>query len=308
MAAELEKLRVAGTVGSSLDAEVEVFSKDEFLEKLKALGEELRFLLITSDAKVKRVSNAAGPPVGAIKVGRDRQGRRRLDPRAGVHRTEMRALLAPSPGCRVQCRAPDDLRALRGQCDRTGRISDASYERPCQPAAGADRESAGCGSPRSSSCLDQLSKPWIVQQPGSCGQSIELLPVFAILRTFNPGAAWSMFADAGGAQRWVFSALALGGVRCVLVYWLRRMALATQTLLATGLTLILGGAHRQCSSTACVSGTSSISSMRTGANRTSRRSTSPTPPSPSARRWWCSMRCANRGARRAAAQASKQAD
>jgi isoleucyl-tRNA synthetase len=59
---------VAGTIGGSLDAEVEVFSKDEFLEKLKAVGEELRFLLITSDAQVKRVSNAAGPPVGAIKV------------------------------------------------------------------------------------------------------------------------------------------------------------------------------------------------------------------------------------------------
>jgi len=28
----------------------------------------LRFLLITSEAKVKRVSNAAGPPVGAVKV------------------------------------------------------------------------------------------------------------------------------------------------------------------------------------------------------------------------------------------------
>jgi isoleucyl-tRNA synthetase len=68
VAQELEKLRVAGTIGGSLDAEVEIFSKDEFLEKLKAVGEELRFLLITSDAKVKRVSNAAGPPVGAIKV------------------------------------------------------------------------------------------------------------------------------------------------------------------------------------------------------------------------------------------------
>ena len=68
VAQELEKLRVAGTIGGSLDAEVEVFSKDEFLEKLKAVGEELRFLLITSDAQVKRVSNAAGPPVGAIKV------------------------------------------------------------------------------------------------------------------------------------------------------------------------------------------------------------------------------------------------
>ena len=65
---ELEKLRVAGTVGSSLDAEVEVFAKDEFREKLLALGPELRFLLITSEAAVKRVSNAAGPPVGAVKV------------------------------------------------------------------------------------------------------------------------------------------------------------------------------------------------------------------------------------------------
>jgi isoleucyl-tRNA synthetase len=68
VALELEKLRVEGTVGGSLDAEVEVFSKDEHLEKLKALGEELRFLLIVSNAQVKRVSNAAGPPVGAIKV------------------------------------------------------------------------------------------------------------------------------------------------------------------------------------------------------------------------------------------------
>ncbi|HTU68668.1 MAG TPA: isoleucine--tRNA ligase [Steroidobacteraceae bacterium] len=68
VAAELEKLRVAGTIGGSLDAEVEVFAKDEFREKLMALGAELRFLLITSEATVKRVSNAAGPPVGAVKV------------------------------------------------------------------------------------------------------------------------------------------------------------------------------------------------------------------------------------------------
>jgi isoleucyl-tRNA synthetase len=68
VAGELEKLRVAGTIGGNLDAEVEVFARDEFREKLMALGDELRFLLITSDARVKRVSNAAGPPVGAIKV------------------------------------------------------------------------------------------------------------------------------------------------------------------------------------------------------------------------------------------------
>ena len=50
-----------------------------------------------------------------------------------------------------------------------------------------------------------------------------------------------MFANAGGAQRWVFSALAVG-VSIGLVVWLRRLALASHALLITGLTLILGGA------------------------------------------------------------------
>jgi isoleucyl-tRNA synthetase len=68
VAQELEKLRAAGTVGGSLDGEVEVFATDEFREKLMALGAELRFLLVTSEAVVKRVSNAAGPPVGAERV------------------------------------------------------------------------------------------------------------------------------------------------------------------------------------------------------------------------------------------------
>jgi signal peptidase II len=88
--------------------------------------------------------------------------------------------------------------------------------------------------------VDQMSKWWIVHHL-AIGQSIELLPVFAILRTFNLGAAWSMFADAGGAQRWIFTVLAIV-VSAALIYWLRRLALATHTLLATGLALILGGA------------------------------------------------------------------
>jgi isoleucyl-tRNA synthetase len=68
VAQEMEKLRMAGTIGAPLDAEVEVFCKDDYLSKFQALGEELRFLLITSEERVKRVSNAAGPPVVAIKV------------------------------------------------------------------------------------------------------------------------------------------------------------------------------------------------------------------------------------------------
>jgi signal peptidase II len=88
--------------------------------------------------------------------------------------------------------------------------------------------------------LDQVTKLWIVDAIPIRG-SVYVLPVLNIIHTYNPGAAWSMFADAGGAQRWIFSALAIA-VSAVLIYWLRRLALATHALLIAGLTLILGGA------------------------------------------------------------------
>jgi signal peptidase II len=88
--------------------------------------------------------------------------------------------------------------------------------------------------------IDQLTKLW-VENTMAMYESINVLPVFDIYRTFNPGAAWSMFADAGGAQRWIFTVLAIG-VSIGLVYWLRKLALSTHLMLVTGLTLILGGA------------------------------------------------------------------
>jgi isoleucyl-tRNA synthetase len=49
---ELEALRAAGKIGSSLQAEVEVHADGRRLEVLKSLGDDLRFVLITSQAKV----------------------------------------------------------------------------------------------------------------------------------------------------------------------------------------------------------------------------------------------------------------
>jgi signal peptidase II len=94
--------------------------------------------------------------------------------------------------------------------------------------------------------LDQLTKWWIVSNLRLTsmevrGDEIVVLPVLNIIHTTNYGAAWSMFAIPGGAQRWVFSALAVV-VSVVLALWLRRLSLATQKLLITGLALILGGA------------------------------------------------------------------
>jgi|SoiMethySBSTD1v2_1073268.scaffolds.fasta_scaffold223209_2 signal peptidase II len=88
--------------------------------------------------------------------------------------------------------------------------------------------------------LDQVTKFWIVTAIPEKG-GIYVLPVFNIIHTYNPGAAWSMFANFGGAQRWFLSALAIV-VSVFLVYWLRGTVLAAQRLLSFGLTLILGGA------------------------------------------------------------------
>jgi len=88
--------------------------------------------------------------------------------------------------------------------------------------------------------VDQLSKLWI-ERTMSLGDSFVVLPILDIVRAHNTGAAFSFLADAGGWQRWAFTLLAVG-VSIALVFWMRKLALATQGLLAFGLTLIVGGA------------------------------------------------------------------
>ncbi len=60
---ELEALRVAGEIGSSLDAEVAVYAADPAVRQLARIGDELRFVLITSEA---RVYPASERPDGAV--------------------------------------------------------------------------------------------------------------------------------------------------------------------------------------------------------------------------------------------------
>ena len=60
---ELEKLRDTGAIGAPLDARVEVYCLAQEYPRFAALGAELRFLLITSEAAVHEV---AAPPEGAV--------------------------------------------------------------------------------------------------------------------------------------------------------------------------------------------------------------------------------------------------
>jgi isoleucyl-tRNA synthetase len=63
---ELERLRVAGRIGAPLDAAVDLYCGPPLRAALDALGEELRFLLITSEA---RVHAAEERPAAAVPGG-----------------------------------------------------------------------------------------------------------------------------------------------------------------------------------------------------------------------------------------------
>lgn len=54
---QLEQLRKEGSIGSSLNAEVTVYASGDTFDALRKLGEELRFVLITSDAVVKEADS-----------------------------------------------------------------------------------------------------------------------------------------------------------------------------------------------------------------------------------------------------------
>jgi signal peptidase II len=71
-------------------------------------------------------------------------------------------------------------------------------------------------------------------------ESIVLLPVLAIRKAYNSGAAFSFLGDASGWQRWFFIVLAVAAI-ILLVTWLRRLS-AGQKWTALALALILGGA------------------------------------------------------------------
>jgi isoleucyl-tRNA synthetase len=67
---ELEKLRDAGSIGAPLDAEVDVHCAPDEYARFNALGEELRFLFITSQARVHEVSTPPDNAVLATNTGR----------------------------------------------------------------------------------------------------------------------------------------------------------------------------------------------------------------------------------------------
>ena len=89
--------------------------------------------------------------------------------------------------------------------------------------------------------FDQLTKWAILKWVQYGDPPIPISPYLQLTHRRNPGAAFSFLANASGWQRWFFIALAVS-VSAVIAVWLWRLRSAGQTVLSTGLALVLGGA------------------------------------------------------------------
>ena len=85
--------------------------------------------------------------------------------------------------------------------------------------------------------LDQLSKAWVL---ATFDGVVPLAPALNLVLVHNPGAAFGLFADAGGWQRWFFVLVGVA-VAAFIVVWLRRAADGERWRCAS-LSLVLGGA------------------------------------------------------------------
>jgi len=86
--------------------------------------------------------------------------------------------------------------------------------------------------------LDQLSKA-AIREHFVYGETVGVMPFFNLVLAHNTGAAFSFLSEAGGLQRWLFTAIAI--IASVWIVWLLRKHRA-QKLFCFALAFILGGA------------------------------------------------------------------
>lgn len=87
--------------------------------------------------------------------------------------------------------------------------------------------------------LDQITKQ-IAEASFVLHERVAVMPSFNLTLRYNEGAAFSFLSDAGGWQRWFFTALAFV-VSVVLVVWIKRLP-SREKWTALALSLVLGGA------------------------------------------------------------------
>jgi signal peptidase II len=90
--------------------------------------------------------------------------------------------------------------------------------------------------------IDQVTKHWAVSYFHSVGlyETVEVMPFFNIILRYNPGAAFSFLADAGGWQVAFFTTVSIV-ISLAIIYWMYTIS-AKNRWLSIALALILAGA------------------------------------------------------------------
>jgi signal peptidase II len=86
--------------------------------------------------------------------------------------------------------------------------------------------------------LDQLTKFWVFRSLLADRMEIEVLPIFTLVKRYNTGISFSIFATDHAVGPWVFALLATV-IALGLLIWLSQTA---DRLPAVGLALVVGGA------------------------------------------------------------------
>ncbi len=86
--------------------------------------------------------------------------------------------------------------------------------------------------------LDQLSKAWVFRSLLAERMEIEVLPIFTLVKRYNTGISFSIFATDHATGPWVFALLATV-IALGLLTWLSQ---TSDRLPAIGLALVVGGA------------------------------------------------------------------
>lgn len=87
--------------------------------------------------------------------------------------------------------------------------------------------------------VDQWTKSWVSAHLIPYQGMITINAFFNIVLAKNPGAAFSLLANAGGWQRYFFTAIAMAAVLWLLILIYRHQQ---ERFFSSGLSLILGGA------------------------------------------------------------------
>lgn len=224
----IEQARADKKVGGSLEAAVTLYAEPELAAKLTALGDELRFVLLTSGATVADYNDA---PADA----------QQSEVLKGLKVALSKAEGEKCPRCWHYTGMSARWRNTQKSAAVVSATSPVTVKNVSLPDESIDLFNRATLAVAGGSRADYRSGQQIPDPPELCsGDTVPLFPSLNLHYARNYGAAFSFLADSGGWQRWFFAGIAIGisVIPAVMMY----RSKATQKLNNIAYALIIGGA------------------------------------------------------------------